>query len=306
VDLEAFAALATPSGRRVLDALPPYDEAEALALGARLRRTEPASLVAAALTQSRLRARAVAKFGADAAAMYFTPDGLEQATRAPVAELRARRFTGAGLATVGRPVRGRRRRRDRPRRAGLGVTAVERDPLTAAVLRANVEALGLAPQVQVVEGDAAGGRPAAVRRGVLRPRAPHVARTGLRPPVVRAAVDVRHGPARRRPADRGSRWRPGCRTSWYLPGVEAQWGLRPRRGQGGRPVVGRAGLGRRAARDPPAVRRGAAGRGDRHPAGRPAARVPLRTRRRGDPRRAGRRARRPASTGRSSTPRSRT
>ncbi len=46
---------------------------------------------AAALTQVDLRARAVPKLGSDATRMYFTPDGLEQATRSRVATHRAAR-----------------------------------------------------------------------------------------------------------------------------------------------------------------------------------------------------------------------
>ena len=50
---------------------------------------------AAALTQVDLRARAVAKLGDDAARMYFTPEGLEQATRSRVAAHRAARVAMA-------------------------------------------------------------------------------------------------------------------------------------------------------------------------------------------------------------------
>jgi len=40
------------------------------------------------------------KFGEDAARMYFTPEGLEQATRRPVAAHRAARLTAASTRTV--------------------------------------------------------------------------------------------------------------------------------------------------------------------------------------------------------------
>src|SRR5699024_12183464 len=47
------------SGRRFLESLPPYEEQQALALGSALRKQGmDADLVAAALTQSRLRAKA--------------------------------------------------------------------------------------------------------------------------------------------------------------------------------------------------------------------------------------------------------
>lgn len=56
--------------------------------------------VAALLTQADLRTKARAKFGEAATRMLFTPAGLEQATRAPVAALHARRFAEAGCTTV--------------------------------------------------------------------------------------------------------------------------------------------------------------------------------------------------------------
>jgi hypothetical protein len=101
VDLEALATLLTPQGWALLESLPAYRESEAIAVGERLRRDgHPASLVAAALTQARLRTRAQAKFGPFAAGMLFTPEGLEQATRLSVAARHAQRFSSAGIARV--------------------------------------------------------------------------------------------------------------------------------------------------------------------------------------------------------------
>ncbi len=57
-------------------------------------------LVAAVLTQAKLRRRAVAKFGDFAAQMLFTEDGLEQASRLSVAAQHAERFRAAGLTRV--------------------------------------------------------------------------------------------------------------------------------------------------------------------------------------------------------------
>ncbi|HVE23892.1 MAG TPA: hypothetical protein VNC22_00740, partial [Sporichthya sp.] len=79
MDLAAFLALRTRAGQALLGELAAagsLDDAAALRLGSRLRRDHPADLVAAAITQARLRQRAVAKFGDAAAAMWFTPDGL--------------------------------------------------------------------------------------------------------------------------------------------------------------------------------------------------------------------------------------
>ena len=90
-----------PGGLALLDSLPPYEEADALRRGASLREAgHSADLVSAVLTQSRLRARAREKFGEFADSMLFTPDGLEQATRLPVAALHAQRFRRAGVSSV--------------------------------------------------------------------------------------------------------------------------------------------------------------------------------------------------------------
>jgi SAM-dependent methyltransferase len=150
VDLAAFRALLTPEGARVLASLPPYDDATALALGSRLRAAgHDPQLVNAALTQARLRARARAKFGADADRLFLTPDGLEQATRPAVAQRHAARYAAAGVEEVidlGCGIGG-----DLPAfaRAGLRATGVDRDPLTCAVAEANLQALGLTDRATV-------------------------------------------------------------------------------------------------------------------------------------------------------------
>ena len=139
MDLEGISALLTEQGWALLESLPPYEETEAMALGERLRAAgNPPALVAAALTQSRLRAAAGAKFGPFAAGMLFTPTGLEQATRLPVAARHAQRFASAGVERVA------------DLGCGIGsdsmalatfdreVLAVERDELTAAVATMNL------------------------------------------------------------------------------------------------------------------------------------------------------------------------
>jgi hypothetical protein len=154
--VDAFRALLAPAGQAVLAGLPPYDPGTALREAERLRRTDvPDEVANAALTQSRLRARGREKFGPLADRMYFTEDGLQQATRPAVAEHRARRYArlapgsvldlccgiGGDLAAL----------------AGAGgrVTAVDRDPLTAAVAEANAAALGIADRVAVRMADVA-------------------------------------------------------------------------------------------------------------------------------------------------------
>jgi SAM-dependent methyltransferase len=92
-----FDRLLSPEGRALLDQLPagPLEPGEALALGTRLRRRYPAELVAAALAQQELRARAAGKFPR-AGAMWFTREGLEQASAEPLARHRARRYASFG------------------------------------------------------------------------------------------------------------------------------------------------------------------------------------------------------------------
>jgi hypothetical protein len=139
VDLEGISALLTEQGWALLESLPPYDEAGSLALGEELRAAGyPPALVAAALTQARLRAAATAKFGPFAASMLFTPAGLEQATRLSVAARHAQRFASAGVARVA------------DLGCGIGsdsmalatfdreVLAVDKDELTAAVATMNL------------------------------------------------------------------------------------------------------------------------------------------------------------------------
>jgi len=139
VDVDGIAALLTGDGWALLESLPPYDESQAMAWAQRLR-TEghAAHLVSAALTQSRLRAAATAKFGPFAASMLFTPQGLEQATRLQVAARHAQRFAGAGLTRVADLGCGIGA--DSMALAGLDreVLAVERDEVTAAVATVNL------------------------------------------------------------------------------------------------------------------------------------------------------------------------
>ena len=162
MDLAGFAAVLTPAGQGLLAEAAAADLSEAGLLGTatRLRARHPADLVAAVLTQVRLRVRARDKFGQDAARMYFTPDGLEQATRATVAAHRARRFAAptAACEQAGRPVLdlccGVGGDLIALARAGRRPAGVDNDPLTVAVARANAGALGLAGHATVVEGEA--------------------------------------------------------------------------------------------------------------------------------------------------------
>ena len=133
-------ALLSPEGLRLLDSLPPYNsERDVLAIVSDLRKQgHSPALVAAVLTQSKLRRKAVAKFGDFASQMLFTEAGLEQATRLPVAARHAGRFRAAGIrrvADLGCGIGG-----DALALAALelDVLAIEADEVTAAIASFNL------------------------------------------------------------------------------------------------------------------------------------------------------------------------
>jgi len=155
VNVRGLDLLLSPDGRRFLESLPPYEEQQALALGSALRKQGmDADLVAAALTQSRLRAKAGGpggKFGEFAANMLFTVDGLEQATRLEVAALHARRYAQAGAHHVADLGCGIGADSLAFAALGLAVLAVEQDELTAKIAEENLHPF---PEAQVRCGDA--------------------------------------------------------------------------------------------------------------------------------------------------------
>ena len=144
-----FLALLTEEGQELLGRLRDLSPADELAAATRLRRGHPPELVSAAIAQARLRQRATAKFGAEAERMYFTPEGLEQATRAPVATRRAERFAALGARRIADLCCGIGGDALALARAGLHVLAYDRDPLTCAIAEANAAALGLADRIEV-------------------------------------------------------------------------------------------------------------------------------------------------------------
>ena len=144
--------LLSGEGLRLLDSLAPWQSStDVLKTVNDLRRAgHSPGLVAAVLSQSKLRAKAVAKFGPFAERMLFTEAGLEQATRLRVAALHAGRFQAAGLtriADLGSGIGG-----DAIAFASLelDVTAVERDEVTAAIAAYN---LALWPNAMVQHAD---------------------------------------------------------------------------------------------------------------------------------------------------------
>lgn len=152
MDEATFADLQSPEGElllaRVAELAPALDD---LALGTRLRRDHDPALVAAAVSQYRLRHKATAKFGALAHRLWFTPDALEQSTRRAVAEHRAKRLVALGATSVVDLGCGIGGDLLAMARHGLSVRGVEADPLRAALARANLAAAGVRGTVEVAD-----------------------------------------------------------------------------------------------------------------------------------------------------------
>lgn len=139
MDAETLSLLLSKPGWALLGALPPYDERRAMAIAERLRRegVDP-RLIAGALTQSRLRAQARAKFDDFADGMVFTQAGLEQATRLAVGARHARRFQAAGCTKVADLTCGIGGDAMAMAALGLSVLACDVDELTAAIATVNL------------------------------------------------------------------------------------------------------------------------------------------------------------------------
>jgi hypothetical protein len=123
-----------------LDAAMSEQDPESLAAASRMRARFGTDRAAAALTQASLRRQAKVKFGEAAAEMFFTRAGLEQATRPEVADHHASRFLQAGVRRVIDLGCGIGSDSMAFARAGLDVVAVDVDPTTADVARANLGA----------------------------------------------------------------------------------------------------------------------------------------------------------------------
>lgn len=153
MDATALRALLTPEGLRLLDEVGAVEaSADVLRLVSRLRADgHPPDRVAAVLEQARLRTRAHSKFGEFADRMLFTRDGLEQATRLAVAARHAGRFADAGIDVVADLGCGIGADAMAFAAIDLGVVAVERDEVTAAIASYNLAPF---PAARVELGDA--------------------------------------------------------------------------------------------------------------------------------------------------------
>lgn len=151
MDADAFAWLLTDEGQALLARAGELADEPALRAQTVLRREADPAYVSAAMTQVELRAKGREKFGDLAERMYFTPEGLEQATRLPVAEHRAARLRAFGAASAVDLGCGIGGDLIAIARAGITAAGVDLDPVRVAVARANLDALGLPGAVQVAD-----------------------------------------------------------------------------------------------------------------------------------------------------------
>jgi hypothetical protein len=224
VESSELVELLSGDGLRLLDSLPPWESTtDVLKTVSELRRAgHSPGLVAAVLSQSKLRAKAKAKFGSFAERMLFTEAGLEQATRLRVAALHAGRFQSAGITRIADLGSGIGGDALAMTSLDLEVTAVERDEVTAAIAAYN---LALWPNATVVNADVTefdlagfGG----VYLDPARRTAGHQNTSRLTDPAdYSPTLDFAFGVAERLPT--GIKLGPGIDRDLIPPGAEAQW-----------------------------------------------------------------------------------
>jgi hypothetical protein len=134
-----FVKLLSPEGQALLAEVAIDTKLDVVKSVSRLRaQGHDAGLVAAVLTQAKLRARGAAKFGEFAKSMFFTEDGLEQSSRLQVAALHAGRFRTTGIHQVADLGCGIGAEALAFAAVELNVVAVELDEVTAACATYNL------------------------------------------------------------------------------------------------------------------------------------------------------------------------
>ncbi|TBN57784.1 class I SAM-dependent methyltransferase [Glaciihabitans arcticus] len=212
--------LLSVEGLGLLDSLPPYETtADVVRMVADLRKAgHSPGLVAAVLSQARLRARASSKFGPFAERMLFTEAGLEQATRLRVAAMHAGRFRDAGLTRIADLGSGIGADALALAAIDLEVTAVERDEVTAAIAAYNLAGW---PNATVVNGDAESVELAEFDGVYLDPARRNDSKRLSNPADWSPSLDFAFGLGERMPA--GVKLGPGIDRDLIPPGTEAQW-----------------------------------------------------------------------------------
>jgi hypothetical protein len=220
MDASELRELLSIEGLRLLDSLPPFDPtADVVRTVGELRKAgHSPALVSAVLTQSKLRARAVAKFGAFAGRMLFTEAGLEQATRLRVAASHAGRFRDAGLTRVADLGCGIGADALAFAAIDLEVTGVDRDEVTAAVATYNLAPF---PNASVEHADAAAVDLAGYDGIYLDPARRDGARRLKDPGDWSPSLDFAFEIGSRIPT--GVKLGPGVDRDLIPAGVEAQW-----------------------------------------------------------------------------------
>lgn len=154
VTLHDLHQLQTPEGMALLNqlAVDPPTSATMVGVATRLRKLHPPELVSAAMAMADLRQRAAVKFG-PTDALWFSREGLEQASSAAIAHHRARRYRDCAAVVdlccgIGGDL------------LGLAETlpiamllAVDVDPLHLEIARLNMRARGHEARVQFMEAD---------------------------------------------------------------------------------------------------------------------------------------------------------
>lgn len=220
MDVDDLRRLLSPEGLRLLDEAGELTQsADVVRTVSRLRAAgHDGGLVAAVLEQARLRSRARAKFGDFADRMLFTPAGLEQSTRLRVAALHAGRFAEAGIDVVADLGCGIGADAMAIAALDLGVVAVERDELTAAVAAFNLAPF---PSARVELGAAEDADLAGVGGVWLDPARRDGATRFTDPADWSPSLEWAFDLARRLPA--GIKLGPGLDRDLIPGDVEAQW-----------------------------------------------------------------------------------
>jgi len=247
MDVAELRELLSPEGLRLLDDVGPIASTEdVVRIVTRLRAEGyPGGLVAAVLGQARLRAKAAAKFGDFADRMLFTSDGLEQATRLRVAAVHAGRFAEAGVDVVADLGCGIGADSLAFAALDLGVLAIERDEVTAAIAAFNLAPF---PSARVELGDAETADLAGVGGVWIDPARRAAGRRLDDPADWSPSLDWAFGVARDRPT--GIKLGPGIDRDLIPEDTEAQWVSVDREvvelalwfGAAARPGIGRSAL----------------------------------------------------------------
>jgi hypothetical protein len=150
--LETLAFLASPAGETLLTRLTAEDlsETNTLRLLTALRREYAPEQAGAALEMARLRLKAVDKFGAEAAHLFFTRPALEQASDPHIRDWRKRNADVVGRKLVDACC-GIGADSLAFARGGASVLGLDIDPLRIEIARHNAAALGLSARFEAAD-----------------------------------------------------------------------------------------------------------------------------------------------------------